>query len=95
MTIRYAPSFLRELKKLDPALREEVIVKIEEFKKEPNAVSLKVHKLHGKLKEEYGFSINYRIRIRFEKVSGEYWHAPTGAPHLAQCCWVVCCRPRR
>ena len=65
MDIAYTPSFLRLLKNCSSDLQEEVIQKIEEFRKEQNHLSLKVHKLKGRLKGQYSFAVNYKIRIVF------------------------------
>ena len=63
MNIAYTPQFLRMFKKLEPALQEEAIEKIELFTKDSNHSQLKAHKLQGKLKNRYSFSINYQTRI--------------------------------
>jgi plasmid maintenance system killer protein len=62
----YAPIFVRMYKGLPSLLKEEVKEKIDLFKKEENHIKLKVHKLNGKLKNTYSFSVNYKIRIVFE-----------------------------
>jgi len=61
----YAPSFLRQLKKLPPALQKEAKEKIQFFSQRKNHRQLGVHKLKGKLKGKYSFSINYSYRIVF------------------------------
>lgn len=65
MEVAYSPKFVRLLNSLPPALQEEVIEKVELFKNEKNHPALKVHKLHGRLKEQYSFSVNYQTRIVF------------------------------
>ncbi len=62
----YTRAFLRQLKKLEDGLAVEVVEKIELFKNEKNHIMLKVHKLHGNLKDKYSFSVNYKVRIIFE-----------------------------
>ena len=69
--IIYAPVFIKQLKKLNKDLQQEVIEKVELFKNEANHNSLKVHKLHGKFKDCYSFSVNYRFRIVFMYISAE------------------------
>lgn len=69
MVIIYSPKFARKLKSFEYDLQEEVIEKIELFKNSKNHKQLKVHKLHGLLKNKYGFSINYKIRIVFQYLS--------------------------
>jgi len=63
--IIYAPVFVRKFSKLDKYLQDEVIEKIELFKNKDNHILLKVHKLNGKMKNYYSFSVNYRIRVVF------------------------------
>lgn len=66
MNIVYTPSFIRQYKCLPTDLKEEVREKIKRFKKNPLDRSLKVHKLKGRLKGYWSFSVNYRFRIVFE-----------------------------
>lgn len=64
--IIYAPVFfVKQFGKLDKDFQDEVIGKIEMFKNKDNHLLLKVHKLHGSLKDKYSFSVNYKIRIIF------------------------------
>ena len=63
--LQYTSNFMRELKKMNPDLIEEVIEKIEQFKDRANHKILKVHKLKGKLYGRYSFSVNYKMRIIF------------------------------
>jgi len=70
--ILYKPTFVRAYKKLPIDLKDEVKEKIELFKKNPNNSSLKVHKLKGKLKSFWSFSVNYRYRIIFTKEKESY-----------------------
>lgn len=56
-------------KALPEDLRNEAAEKIEQFKDPTNHKSLKVHKLSGRLKERFGFSVNYKIRIIFSYLS--------------------------
>lgn len=65
----YAPEFVRLYEKLDPALKEEVKEKIVLFKDRSNHKTLKVHKLHGRLRGRQSFSVNYKFRIVFEYIS--------------------------
>ena len=69
INVCYKPSFVRRLNKLSKGLQDEVIEKTELFKDIENHESLKVHKLKGRLKKFYGFSVNYRDRIVFEYIS--------------------------
>ncbi len=65
LNIKYAPAFLRNLKKLDTDLLEEAIEKIDSFTNKENHKNLKVHKLKGRFDECYSFSVNYKTRIVF------------------------------
>ena len=65
ITVLYKPSFVRQYKKLEPALKKEVKAKIEQFKDRDNHNQLEVHKLKGKLSGRYSFSVNYKYRIVF------------------------------
>lgn len=54
---------------MPPGLQDEVIEKIELFKHVDSHKRLEVHKLKGRLKRFYGFSVNYKDRIIFEYMS--------------------------
>ena len=69
LIIKYAPNFFRKLKKLEPALQEEVFDKIELFSNIQNHKSLKAHKLKGEPAGTYSFSVNYKTRIIFSYLS--------------------------
>jgi len=65
----YTTNFLRRLKKFKKSnkrLFEEIIEKVELFKNTDNHKALKVHKLHGRMRMWYGFSVNYKIRVVFK-----------------------------
>lgn len=63
--IRYRPTFIRQYKKLQPSLQEEVKEKISLFEENPHHPFLKTHKLKGKLQDFWSFSVNYAYRIIF------------------------------
>lgn len=65
MKISYKATFVRQYNKLDENLQEEILEKIELFKNRDNHNLLKVHKLHGRFRENYSFYVNYKIRIIF------------------------------
>ncbi len=69
LEINYKPSFICSYDEAEASLREEIKEKISLFRNKNNHKSLKVHKLHGSLKDCYSFSVNYRIRIVFEYLS--------------------------
>lgn len=66
MVIRYKPSFVREFKKIPIEIQTEAFEKIEAFKDGKNHDRLKVHKLKGRLKDYYSFSVTYSHRIIFQ-----------------------------
>ncbi len=66
LKIAYTPAFIRQVKALSDVLFDEVEEKIELLKDEKNHKALKVHKLKGRLKGRYSFSVNYQIRIVFK-----------------------------
>ncbi|MEK7173805.1 MAG: type II toxin-antitoxin system RelE/ParE family toxin [Patescibacteria group bacterium] len=57
------------MRKLEPELQNEVLVKVEMFKNRKNHSVLDVHKLKGKLSGSYAFSVNYKYRIVFDYIS--------------------------
>ncbi len=67
--VYYKPSFIRQLNKLPVGLQEEVISRIELFRNPENHKVLEVHKLKGKLKSSYGFSVDFRNRVVFDYLS--------------------------
>ena len=69
MKIAYTPQFVRMFRKLEQALKEEAIEKIELFSEGPTHSQLKAHKLKGKLKNRYSFSVNYQVRIIYTPIS--------------------------
>ena len=71
MKVFYSPTFLRQLKALEPTLKEEAIEKIELFKDPANHRRLRVHKLKGLLVDRYSFSVNYHIRIVFSCINNK------------------------
>lgn len=69
LEINYKASFVRIFDNLEADLQEEILEKIALFRQTKNHRQLKVHKLHGPLKNFYSFSVNYEIRIVFEYLS--------------------------
>jgi len=66
MEIVYTDSFKKSYKMLSQKLKKRVALKECTFKDEPFYPSLKTHKLHGKMKDFWAFSINYDYRIVFK-----------------------------
>ncbi len=71
MVITYKPSFVKSLKKLEVTLQAEAFEKIELFTNSNNHKQLKVHKLKGRLKDYYSFSVNYKYRIVFSYTAND------------------------
>ena len=65
MEVSYAASFIRTLEELPELLQEEIIEKITLFQDIKNHKQLKVHKLRGRLRDRFSFSVNYSTRIIF------------------------------
>lgn len=66
--ITFSPKFLKTIKKLKPNLQAEVIHRVEMLKEEKNHQALRVHKLKGKLKDRYSFSVDHKNRIIFNYI---------------------------
>ena len=64
-TIYYAPAFIRHFKNLPRDAQKEVSAKEKLFRKNLFDPLLKTHKLTGKLKGYYSFSVTYHYRILF------------------------------
>lgn len=69
MEVHFKPTFVRQFNKLERDLQQEVLDKIDLFKKDSTHPLLKTHKLHGRLRDRYSFSVNYKVRIVFTYVS--------------------------
>ncbi len=65
-TIYYKPSFVRQYKKLDEGLKNDVKRTIELLKVDPKNPLLKSHKLKRKLVGCWICSVNFSYRIIFE-----------------------------
>ena len=63
--ITYSPKFIKNLKKVKGELKEEILNRVEMLTNESNHEMLRVHKLKGRLKGRYSFSIDYKHRIVF------------------------------
>ncbi len=66
MQVSFKPSFVRQMNKLEKSLVDEVLYKIGILKNSNDYTSLKIHKLHGRMKNNWSFSVNYKIRVVFE-----------------------------
>jgi len=66
MEIFYTSKFKREYKKLSKNIKLAAEGREAIFRKNPFDPSLDIHKLHGRLREFWSFSIGFRNRIVFE-----------------------------
>ncbi len=66
MKIYYHPQFLKSYKLLDKKIKRKAEVKEKIFRDSPFNDSLKTHKLGGKLKNQWSFSVDNKHRIIFE-----------------------------
>lgn len=64
--ILYTKKFEREYKKLPISLKKEAEKREVIFRTNPFAPTLKTHRLKGKFKDFWSFSITYKHRIIFE-----------------------------
>lgn len=72
MIIDYSPEFKRLFKKLPIAIKKEAVEREKIFRLNIFSKNLKTHKLSGKLKGRYAFSISYTHRIVFSYINKEY-----------------------
>ncbi len=66
MKIFYAARFERHYKKLSPEIKQRAEQGEDIFRADPFHSLLKTHKLHGKLKNQWSFSVDNTYRIIFE-----------------------------
>jgi addiction module RelE/StbE family toxin len=66
MTIYYHPRFKRSYKKLSFNIQKKAEIRERIFRKDPHDLRLDAHKLHGRLKDQWSFSVDKRYRILFE-----------------------------
>lgn len=64
--IYYKNIFLKKLKKLPVSIQQKAFEKEKIFKKDYFAPQLKTHKLHGRFKNFYAFSVDFEYRIIFD-----------------------------
>ena len=57
--------FVKSFKRLDIGVKKKVTKKIDTFLLNPYEPKLKTHKLIGKLKDYWSFSVDYSLRIMF------------------------------
>ncbi len=65
MEVHLTPQFEKKYRKLPKNIKLKAIERENIFRKNPYTLSLKTHKLVGKEKEFWSFSVNYSYRIKF------------------------------
>ena len=71
MQIEYSPKFLKQFKKLPREVKEGAIESEKLFRNNPFDQKLKTHKLNGRMKEYWAFSVSYHYRVGFTFVNGD------------------------
>ncbi|MBS4028081.1 MAG: type II toxin-antitoxin system YoeB family toxin [Ignavibacteriales bacterium] len=66
MTIHFYPKFHASYRKLSLEIKKKAERREIMFRNNPFDTRLKTHKLHGKLKDLWSFSIDERYRVLFE-----------------------------
>jgi addiction module RelE/StbE family toxin len=77
MQIEYLPHFARQYKKLSHEIKGKAKIQEVIFRKDPFDSRLKTHKLSGRLKDFYSFSVTHSYRIVFELAEDQataYFH---------------------
>lgn len=74
MEVYYTARFLRTFAKLESNLQTDVESAIDDFVRDIHTPSLRLHKLHGNMKQYHAFSANYnyRIVVKIEKGSAHF-----------------------
>jgi mRNA-degrading endonuclease YafQ of YafQ-DinJ toxin-antitoxin module len=70
ITVGYTREFIQAYDKLPQALKQAVKERVQLFTDKKNHQRLKVHKLHGKYRGFFSFSIDRKNRVMFEWISG-------------------------
>jgi len=79
MKISYSSKFEREYRKLPLSIKRTAEKQEDIFRADPFDMRLKTHKLKGRLKDFWSFSIDSRYRIIFEFISKqEVWFHSVG-----------------
>ena len=71
MEVFYTARFLRTFAKLESNVQNDVESAIDDFVCDMHTAHLKLHKLHGNMKQYHAFSANYsyRVIVKIEKAS--------------------------
>lgn len=71
MTIYHHPRFRRNYRKLDEQIKAQAEESVALFRRDPFNIRLDTHRLHGKLRKQWSFTVNHRDRILFEFLNRE------------------------
>ena len=66
MIIYYHPHFQRKYRGLDKQIQAQAEESVAFFRQNPFNIRLDTHRLHGKLRKQWSFSVSNRDRILFE-----------------------------
>jgi addiction module RelE/StbE family toxin len=81
--IKYSRKFVTEYKKLPQSIKALAEEKEKVFKKNPFDPKLKTHKLTGRLKGRWAFSVNYKYRIIiFFESESIFWFLSVGTHNI-------------
>lgn len=69
MTIYHHPHFRRSYRGFDEQIKAQAEESVALFRRDPFDIRLNTHRLHGKLKKQWSFSVNKRDRILFESLN--------------------------
>ncbi len=84
MKIYYHPQFFKSYKFLDKKIKEKAETKEKIFRENHFHNSLKTHKLSGKLKNQWSFSVDNKYRIIFEFINGDVVFLDIGTHKIYQ-----------
>jgi toxin HigB-1 len=72
MKIDYSPKFAKQFKKLPKDIKELSLKSEKLFRADPFNSKLGTHKLHGRLKDYWAFSLSYDYRVIFSFVDDDF-----------------------
>ena len=85
MKIYYSSKFAKEYKRLPRKVKTSAENKEKIFRLDPFNQQLKTHRLTGRLKDYYSFSIDYQYRIIFEFIGRDIvWFHSVGTHEIYQ-----------
>lgn len=68
--IEYSTKYIRSFRKLPGSVQQKARQKEIIFGRDPFNPQLKTHKLHGKLQEYWGYSVDFKYRVIFSFLNG-------------------------